>query len=220
MSTLLRVLIVEDSEDDAELSLRELRRGGYDPAFERVESAVAMRAALEAGGWDLVVSDYHLPQFSAPDALAVLKQSGLDVPFIVVSGFIGEEAAVEILLAGAHDFIVKTKLARLLPAIQRELREAADRRERRRVAAALRESEAHYRAMLEALPDTMFRFSREGVFLDFKPAPGFETSCPRVNSWVAMCPRYCPRSWPGKPSALSRKPCKQVRSRSSNINFR
>jgi PAS domain S-box-containing protein len=175
MSTLLRVLIVEDSEDDAELSLRELRRGGYDPAFERVEAAVAMRAALEAGGWDLVVSDYHLPQFSAPDALAVLKQSGLDVPFIVVSGFIGEEAAVEILLAGAHDFIVKTKLARLLPAIQRELREAADRRERRRVAAALRESEAHYRAMLEALPDTMFRFSREGVFLDFKPAPGFET---------------------------------------------
>ncbi len=178
MSTSLRVLLVEDVEDDIEPVLRELRRGGYDPAFERVESAAAMRTALEAGGWELVIADYHLPQFNAPEALAMLKQSGLDVPFIVISGFIGEEAAVEILLAGAHDFIVKTKRARLLPAIQRALREAADRKERRRVAAALRESEARYRAMLEALPDTMFRFSREGIFLDFKPAPGFGTFVP------------------------------------------
>jgi signal transduction histidine kinase len=126
----LRVLLVEDSEDDAVLLARELRRGDYAPALRRVETAAAMRAAL-ADPWDLVISDYALPQFSGLDALSLLRASGLDIPFIVVSGAIGEEVAVAAMKAGAHDYLMKDNLARLVPAIQRELREAGERRRRR-----------------------------------------------------------------------------------------
>lgn len=131
MSTYLRILLVEDSEDDARLLLREIRRGEYEIEFERVETADAMRAALARQQWDLVISDFSLPVFSAPHALDVLKKSGIDLPFIIVSGTIGEESAVNALKAGAHDFIIKGNFARLLPAIERELKDAATRRERR-----------------------------------------------------------------------------------------
>jgi signal transduction histidine kinase len=133
----LRVLVVEDSEDDAELLLRELRRGGFDPTAERVETPEAMRAALEQQ-WDAVVSDWAMPHFSAPQALALLQETGRDLPFLIVSGTVGEEAAVAALHAGAHDFMSKGRLARLVPAVQREMREAADRAERRVVEARLR----------------------------------------------------------------------------------
>lgn len=133
MNRPLRVLLVEDSEDDAQLILRELRRGGFEADFERVETADAMRTALKVREWDLVISDYHMPQFSAPAALELLKAGGTDIPFIIVSGTIGEETAVAALKAGAHDFLIKSKLARLLPAIERELREAESRRERRQL---------------------------------------------------------------------------------------
>ena len=129
----LRALVVEDVETDAELLVRELWRGGFTVEHQRVETAAAMAAALAERTWDLVVSDYSMPTFGALDALAVLKQSGLDLPFIIVSGTIGEEVAVAALQAGAHDFVSKGKLARLLPAIERELREVAARREHRRV---------------------------------------------------------------------------------------
>ena len=126
MNKALRVLIVEDSEDDARLLLRELRRGGYDPAFERVETADAMRAALDpaAGSgrrWDVILSDYSMPQFSGPAALALLQAEGMDVPFIIISGTIGEDTAVAALKAGAHDFLVKGNWARLVPAVEREM---------------------------------------------------------------------------------------------------
>jgi DNA-binding NtrC family response regulator len=124
----LRVLIVEDSEDDAALLARELKRGGLDVVVERVDHAEAMRTALERGPWDLVVADYTMPRFSAPAALALLKERGLDLPFIIVSGTIGEEVAVNAMKAGAHDYFMKGNLARFVPAIQRELREAAERR--------------------------------------------------------------------------------------------
>ena len=127
----LRVLLVEDSVLDAELVLRELSRGGYAPAWRRVETREAMQAALESASWDIVLADYAMPSFSAPEALALMKETGLDVPFIIVSGTIGEEVAVESLRAGAADFMLKDKLSRLLPAIERELREAAIRAERR-----------------------------------------------------------------------------------------
>ena len=132
MGKLLRVLIVEDSEDDALLLLRELKRGGYDVQFERVETARAMLAALAQKTWDLILSDYSLPEFNAPQALEVLKASDLDLPFIIISGTIGEETAVAALKAGANDFLTKGNFARLGPAIERELREAESRRERRR----------------------------------------------------------------------------------------
>lgn len=130
MNNHLRVLLVEDSEDDAQLLLREIKRGGYEIEFERVETSDAMKSALANHAWDLIICDYSLPKFSAPQALVVLKESGHDLPFIIVSGTIGEESAVDALKAGAHDFIVKGSMARLIPAIQRELKEANVRHER------------------------------------------------------------------------------------------
>jgi PAS domain S-box-containing protein len=131
MSKPLKILIVEDSEDDALLLIRELRRGGFDPISERVESPAAMRDALERRQWDLVISDYLMPRFSGLDALETVRLSGLDLPFIIVSGNIGEDIAVGAMKAGAHDYIIKGSLARLVPAVERELREAEERSERR-----------------------------------------------------------------------------------------
>ena len=130
MGTQLRILLIEDSQDDARLVLREIQRGGYEIEFERVETADAMWAALARQAWDLIICDFSLPRFSAPNALELLKKSGHDLPFIIVSGTIGEESAVNALKAGAHDFIIKGNFARLIPAIQRELKEAEVRRER------------------------------------------------------------------------------------------
>ena len=128
MSTPVRILLIEDSEEDAEILLRALRGGGFAPEHLRVETAEDMLAALDEGGWNLVISDYRLPAFSAPDALELLKRSGLDVPFIIVSGTISEDIAVESMRAGARDFLVKDRLARLNAAVQRELLAAHDRR--------------------------------------------------------------------------------------------
>jgi signal transduction histidine kinase len=129
----LRVLLVEDSPDDAELTIAALVGGGYHPTVERVDTAAAMAAALERGTWDVVISDYTLPGFDAPGALATLQSRGVDLPFIIVSGTVGDDVAVAAMKAGAHDFIVKGKLARLVPALERELREAEIRREQRRM---------------------------------------------------------------------------------------
>ena len=131
MSKPIRVLIVEDSEDDSMLLVRELRRGGYEPEFSRVETAEAMTGALTRQTWDLVISDYTMPHFSGTAALELLKRSGLDLPFIVVSGSIGEDLAVAAMKAGAHDYLMKGSLRRLLSAIERELREAEVRSQRR-----------------------------------------------------------------------------------------
>jgi len=133
MSRLLRVLIVEDSENDAALLVREIRRGQCDVVSERVETPTAMRAALAKQSWDIVISDYSMPHFSAPAALKVVQEAGVDLPFIIVSGAIGEDSAVAAMKDGAHDYLMKGKLARLMPAIERELREAEVRRERQRI---------------------------------------------------------------------------------------
>jgi len=128
----LQVLLVEDSEDDAALLKIELQRAGYTPNCHRAETPEALNAAIERQDWDLVISDYRLPRFDGLAALALVKEKGLDVPFIIVSGFITEETAVAAMKAGAHDYVMKDKLARLGPAVERELREAASRSERRR----------------------------------------------------------------------------------------
>jgi signal transduction histidine kinase/DNA-binding response OmpR family regulator len=137
MLTPLRVLIIEDSQDDEQLLLRELQRIGYDVEFERVETAEAMQAALSHKTWDVILSDYSLPRFDAPQALEVMKASGLDLPFIIISGTIGEDTAVAALKAGAHDFHVKGKFARLGPAIKRELSEAETRRKHKQAEAQI-----------------------------------------------------------------------------------
>ena len=141
----LNVLIIEDSEDDAQLIVWELRQGDYNVVFERVETQGDMEEALSRRTWDIVLSDYSMPKFSAMGALATLKSSGQDIPFIVISGTIGEETAVTALKAGAHDFLVKGKLARLIPAIERELRDAEVRRSHR-------EAETRYQLLVERLP--------------------------------------------------------------------
>jgi PAS domain S-box-containing protein len=131
MSEPLNLLMIEDSEDDALLVLRELRRDGFDVTWERVETAEALGRALSSSGWDVIISDYRLPKFDAPAALKIVKQSQPDLPFIVVSGTVGEASAVALMKAGAHDYLMKDCLTRLPEAVRREVREAQIRLERR-----------------------------------------------------------------------------------------
>ncbi len=139
MNELLRVLIIEDSEDDAELLVIALEQGGYNVIHQRVDTRVAMEAALnKPQSWDIVIADYSMPQFSAIAALEVLKEWQLDLPFVIVSGKIGEDTAVAAMKAGAHDYLVKGKLSRLIPAVERELREAVLREEYRAAQKRLR----------------------------------------------------------------------------------
>lgn len=138
MSKPLRALIIEDSEDDTELLLRELQRGGYAPVHARVETPEAMRSELAARAWDIVFSDFTMPNFNAFDALSLLRSHDIDIPFIIVSGTIGEDRAVTAMKSGAHDYILKGNLKRLIPAVERELREARVRRERREAEETIR----------------------------------------------------------------------------------
>jgi signal transduction histidine kinase len=126
----LRVLMVEDSPPDAVLLTRALERGGFEAICARVDSREAMESALVSEQWDLVLADHAMPNFSAPEALRLVKNQGLDLPFIIVSGQIEEQTAVEAMRAGAHDYVMKNQLARLVPAVERELREAEVRRAR------------------------------------------------------------------------------------------
>ncbi|HEY6864055.1 MAG TPA: response regulator [Burkholderiales bacterium] len=149
MAGKLRVLLVEDSEDDAALVLAELKRAGYELLSERVYSAQALQDALSRREWDFVIADYSMPSFTGLEALKMVRGSGRDVPFIVVSGTIGEDVAVDAVKAGANDYLIKDRLARLAPAVERELREATERRDRRSAESALRESEDRYRGALQ-----------------------------------------------------------------------
>jgi signal transduction histidine kinase len=137
----LKVLLVEDNERDAALLLHELHRGGYEPVSERVETREDLRAALERQSWDIVLSDYSMPSLGAPEALAIVKENGRELPFIIISGTVDEEAAVDAMRAGAHDFMSKGALARLLPSIEREMRDAAFRVQRKKMQEQLLMSE-------------------------------------------------------------------------------
>jgi len=172
MSGPLRVLIVEDSEADMVLVVRELERGGYDVMWEPVETVEEMAAALETKPWDLVIADYSLPNFSAPAALVLVKERGLDLPFLVVSGTIGEDVAVATMKMGAHDYILKGHMKRLCVAVERELREAEVRRERRRAQEALRETEQRYQTLYASMSEGVGLFElvydSSGQAVDYK----------------------------------------------------
>lgn len=166
----LHALIVEDSEFDARMLVRLLRQGGYDVTWQRVESGPAMEQALLTTAWNIVFADHEMPDFNAWRALAVLQQSGRDLPFIIVSGGIGEETAVALMKAGAHDFLIKGQLGRLVPAVERELREAANRAGRREAEDSLRESELRYRLLWHNSPDAILVMSAAGRIRFANPA--------------------------------------------------
>lgn len=166
----LRALLVEDSEDDALLVARELRKGGFELFYQRVDTLPSMAAALKNHTWDVVISDHSMPNFSAPAALALLKERGLDVPFLIVSGCIGEEVAVAAMKAGAHDYMLKSDLVRLVPAIQRETREAELRQTRQYAEAIHQETEARTQAILENAADGIITIDEGGAIGSFNAA--------------------------------------------------
>src|SRR5258706_15515178 len=163
MSNPLRLLLVEDSEADAELLALELRRAGFALQFERVDSAATLAAALDRAPWDLIISDNSMPGFSGTEALAQLRSRGLDIPFIFVSGTMGEDLAARALDAGAGDALEKGNLRRLMPVIRRELREFGERRARR-------ESEASYSALVQQAPLGIYRSTLAGRFVSTNAA--------------------------------------------------
>lgn len=170
MKPVLRVLIVEDSEFDAQMITSLIRKSGYDVVSERVETSDAMEKTLREKRWDIILSDYNLPNFSAPEALKILQASELDLPFIIISGGIGEATAVAAMKAGAHDYLMKGNLNRLAPAIERELREAANRRERREAREKLLESELRYRLLWESSPDAVLLMDPDSKIHFVNPA--------------------------------------------------
>lgn len=157
MSKSLRVLIIEDSEADALLVVEELERNGYRPSWRRVDTLEALRAALRKEPWDVVLSDHHTPPFNSRDSLRALKDLGLNLPFLIVSGAIGEEEAVEAMRAGAQDYVSKNRLNRLIPALERALDEAETRRKRQRAEEARRESERRFQTLARVSPVGIFR---------------------------------------------------------------
>lgn len=161
----LRILIIEDSEDDALLLLRELRKGGYDPQYERICTREEMKSALDREAWEIIFSDYNMPRFTAPEALDLLKKSGRDIPFVVFSGSIGEERAVETVKAGAADYLLKDNITRLPVVIERELREADARRARREAEEALGRSQRQIQAILDHTPAVIYIKNVDGRFL-------------------------------------------------------
>ena len=162
MGTPLRVVVLEDVEDDALLLLTELRRGGYTPDWARVDTLAALEDTLARGAWDVVLADYSLPHCSADEALVIVRRRDPDLPFLVVTGVANEEEAVALLKAGAQDYLAKDRLVRLVPAVAREVREATGRRARRRAEAALRASEAHHRAIVDTAFDAIVTVDADG----------------------------------------------------------
>jgi len=177
----IHLLVVEDSDDDALLIQRQFRRVGIEVTAERVDTAAGLTAALRHRLPDVVICDYNMPVFSAHEALDQIRADGLDVPFILVSGEVGEETAAALMKAGAHDFVLKDRLARLVPAVERELREAADRRQRRAAQSALRISEERFRLLAEHAQDIIFRYRRE-------PQPGIEYLSPAITDIIGFSP--------------------------------
>ena len=166
MNKTLRVLNVEDSEQDAALLTRLLSRSGSEIVSDRVDTPEAMTLALESGEWDVVLCDYSMPRFNALAALALMKQMKRDIPFIIISGSVGEAVAVEAMRAGAHDYLMKDNLVRLGATIERELQEAENRRARRQAEKQLRGSQLYTRLLMESSIDALMTTDPLGIITD------------------------------------------------------
>ena len=166
----LRVLIVEDSEDDTQLLIRALKKGGYSPLYERVQTSSAMKEALKEKQWDIILCDYRMPKFNGPSAISVLKEANIDIPFIIVSGAVGEDIAVECMRLGAHDYVLKNNFPSLCPAIARELSDAEIRKKQRRIEEKLRREQQRFKALVEHSSDIIVVINREGVITYVNPA--------------------------------------------------
>lgn len=173
----LRLLIVEDSQDDTFFLLRTLERAGYTITYERVDAEAAMRVALVEQQWDLITSDHAMPRFNAPQALRLAKELSPNTPLLIVSGEIDLNLAVSLMKAGADDYVQKSELARLPAAVERALRDVAARQERRQMVSAMRESEARFRILVNSMGDIVFTLDRErrftGVFGDWVEKFGY-----------------------------------------------
>ncbi len=196
MAASLRVLIVEDSVEDTFLIVRELQRGGFNVAFERVETAAAMRGSLRPGAWDLIVSDYSMPSFSGEAALALYVQSGLDTPFIVVSGAIGEDLAVRMLKSGAHDYVMKDNLGRLVGSVRQELTAVLERRNRRQAEAVT----DYLAAIVESCDDAIIGKTVDGTVVSWNAGAERLYGYPAVEmvgrSIAVLIPPYRPDELP------------------------
>jgi diguanylate cyclase (GGDEF)-like protein/PAS domain S-box-containing protein len=170
VSNAIKLLLVEDSDDDARLVVRLLQRGGFEVQFVRVDTARGFEEALARQGWDAVVADYLMPRFTGLEALKIVRAGGFDMPFILISGTVGEEIAVEAMKAGANDFIIKTNLSRLASVLVRELRESANRSEHRHAQDRLRKSESRYRRLFESAQDGILLLNADtGQIEDVNP---------------------------------------------------
>lgn len=170
MGRAIRILIVDDSEDDALLLERQLRLAGFAPQSLRVETAEAMEAALDQRAWDIVLSDFMMPQFTGLDAVKLLQEKDRDTPIIIVSGKIGEETAVDCVKAGASDYLMKDNLKRLGTAVERELREAENRRVRRKAEERLAVTDANFRRVIANSADGILIVTADGVIRFANPA--------------------------------------------------
>jgi len=195
MSDLLRVLIVEDSVTDTFFMVRELQRGGFNVEFERVETAASMQAALVDQTWDLIITDYAMPQFGGPAALALFRRLGLDIPFIVVSGAMGEELAVEMLKAGASNYVMKDRLNRLVSAVRHELRAVQERRIRNQTDAAA----AYLASLVQSCEDAIIGTTAEGSIISWNAAAerlyGYSTLEAIGQPISLLFPPYRPEEW-------------------------
>jgi len=163
---IMQILIVEDSENDTLLLLEEFERRGYSPVYQRVETPADFLAALKNRSWDAVISDYVLPRFSGPEALKLFHRHGFEIPFIMVSGIYGEEEAVAMMKAGANDYILKGNLSRLVPALEREIGAAQDRRRRKRAEGAMQ----YLAAIVESSEDAIYGKNLDCVIISWNPA--------------------------------------------------
>jgi PAS domain S-box-containing protein len=197
MCSLLRVLMVEDSEDDALLMAAELQRGGVEPAFERVETWAVLQAALDRQEWDLIICDYSMPQLGGLAALAMCRQKGLDIPFVSVSGTVGEETVAEMMKAGADDHVLKSHLARLVPAVERALRAARERCRRRQADAVA----SYLASIVQSCEDGIIGKTLDGMVVSWNAGAervyGYTADEMIGRSVSILIPSYRPEELPG-----------------------